>query len=186
MEKIVHVFFDNSGSMAEYAKLHIQHNAARTFITMKEMYADFFSNIKFAFYTVNEHINSLSPNEGGIFKFSKPEGNLDISLISEKIQKIHEDSIEEKVSVIIFSDGLFGRRERKLFAENFKNTKWLYIQCVGIGIDKDTLALKELSSSNRVETVDNIYSFIEDAVCFLISSNKKPLSVNDIKKMGSL
>lgn len=181
MENIVHVVFDNSGSMAEYAKMHIQHNAARSFISIKRMYEERFSNITFAFYTLNEKIMSISPNEGGMFKFSKPEGSCDISLLSELIKQLHADSEEKKVSLIFFSDGLFNRTDRKSFVKDFKNAKWLYTQCVGIGIDNDKVALKDLSSLNKVESVDNMYSIVEDAFSFFVSSNKCPLTLNDIK-----
>ena len=182
MNKTIHVIFDNSGSMAEYAKMHVQHNAARTLITMKQLYADLFSNIEFAFFTVNDNLTSITRNDNGMFKFSKPEGNCDISLISDLIMQIRNRSQDQKISLIFFSDGIFNRSERKKFTEKFKEAKWLYVQCVGIGIDKDSIALKELSSSNKIETVDNIYAIVEDAISFFVSSNKKPLSLENIKK----
>ena len=151
------VFFDCSGSLAEYERKHV---LEYLFSLISETLNHFNNtNIECLFYSWNQEITQINLGH----RFS-PQGKAMLPILAQKIKEFEGEDIN---TFLIITDGSHKTSDQKEFLDTLKTSK-SFISCALIG-NNDLDSVKFLTKQTQAFTADSLLLFLSQLTKIVVA-----------------
>lgn len=154
-----YVIVDVSGSMNEMGKIHLQRNLCRYAAQLQLIDQEKYTDFDIRFYRWAQNVSEIASQSDGDIQAIDAEGSSSLSVLSDFLSQNLNDN--ERLLVLILSDGNFSNSDILSFQNQLSSFPDLIIRTVAVGADADLLKLKKISTSNSVYLSENISSAID-------------------------
>ncbi|MDQ7073583.1 MAG: VWA domain-containing protein [Gammaproteobacteria bacterium] len=180
MNKVLYVFIDSSGSMAEMGKILLQRNLCR-FISQLPSINNKYLKLDIDFYNWNSSITAFNLQSNGDIPEIIPQETVDLNTLASFLYDLSTKDQQKDIYVLLLTDGGFESGSISKFNRKVNKFSNLKLQVVAVGADANIFNLEKILPNQKVYLAEDISGAVYSLIFDHSNDGVAPVSIHDLK-----